>query len=143
MSGEKLIGIFTATEAVSFTPQIYCIGVTDMNLHFLNGLSGEIRKIPWDEIQEVRIKGKVLTLQTVVICLKNGAMEKYRANTSGKLHVLDSGIIEYLRSRSTGPQDLGIKRKQIRYKIFSAVIFGVLIFLAALFIALRKRALGY
>ena len=53
---ENIIGIFQATETMSLTPQIYFIGVTDKNLHFIDS-NKIISKISWEQILEIKVKG--------------------------------------------------------------------------------------
>ena len=63
---EKLIGIFQATETMSMTPQIYRIGVTDKNLYFVD-TTKNMSKISWEDVSEIKVKGKLLGLQTLEI----------------------------------------------------------------------------
>lgn len=141
LHNEEFIGIFQATETMSMTPQIYCIGVTDKNLYFADS-SKSISKISWEEVLEIKVKGKVLGLQTLVFCYKTGETKKYLANTKGKGYLLTVDVLEYLKTRNN-PITPEIKKKQVKYKI-SAFIGLLLALLAFAFVVtIRKHLTGY
>ncbi|MCR5605806.1 MAG: hypothetical protein K6F69_03200 [Treponema sp.] len=139
---EEIIGIFQATEAMSMTPQIYFIGVTDKNLHFMDS-NKNISKVSWEDIFEIKVKGKMLGLQTLVFCYKNGEMKKILANTKGKGFLLTQEMLEYLKSRNNNTITPEIKKKQLKHRILAFICILLSLLAFAFAITVRKHLTGY
>jgi len=142
IQSEKIVGIFQATEAMSMTPTIYVIGITDKNLHFMDS-NKSISKIPWEQIFEIKVKGKILGLQTLVFCYKNGEMKKFLANTKGKGYLLTPEMLEYLKSRNNNTITPEIKRNQLKHKIIAFICILLSLLAFAFAITIRKHLTGY
>ena len=139
---ENIIGIFQATETMSLTPQTYFIGVTDKNLHFIDS-NRIISKISWEQILEIKVKGKTLGLQTLVFCYKNGEMKKLLANTKGKGYLLTPEMLEYLKSRNNNAVTPEIRKNQIKHKIIALICLLLSLLAFAFAITVSKRLAGY
>ena len=139
---EEIIGIFQATETMSMTPQIYFIGVTDKNFYFVDS-NKSISKIPWEQIFEIKVKGKILGLQTLVFCYKNGEMKKFLANTKGKGYLLTPEMLEYLKSRNNNIITPEIKKNQLKHKIIAFICILLSLLAFAFAITVRKHLTGY
>lgn len=142
IQGEKIVGIFQATEAMSMTPTIYVIGITDKNLHFMDS-NKNISKVSWEDIFEIKVKGKILGLQTLVFCSKNGEMKKFLANTKGKGFLLTQEMLEYLKSRNNNTITPEIKKNQLKHKIIAFICILLSLIAFAFAITVRKHLTGY
>ncbi len=124
------------------TPQIYRIGVTNKNLYFVD-ITKNISKISWEAVSEIKVKGKLLGLQTLVFCYKNGEMKKYLANTKGKKYLLTPELLEYLKSKNNNSITPEIKKKQVKYKIVAFIFYMIALLALAFAITARKHLFGY
>ena len=144
---EKLIGIFQATETMSMTPSIYFFGITDKNIYFIDSsifvFDKSISKISWEEIFEIKVKGKMLGLQTLVFCFKNGVMKKILANTKGKGYLLTPEMLEYLKSKNNNTITPEIKKNQLKHKIIAFICILLSLLAFAFAITVRKHLTGY